>query len=65
LRIQRIAFFGGDVHISYVAEIAQDGMCLLCLLTSERPKFSSIPDVIYYGTVSSESKVFGKEPGKS
>ena len=43
----------------YVAEMTHNSGLLLLLLTFESPKFSSIPDVIYYGTVRSASEGFG------
>jgi len=48
LRVHRIADFGENVHILYVAEMALDTMFLLGLLTFERPKFARIPYLIDY-----------------
>ena len=56
----RIADFGENVHILYVIEMAQNFRFLLLLWTFEIPKFSSIADVIYYGTAGAEGKNDGK-----
>ena len=44
----------------YVAEMAKNFRFLLLLWTFEIPKFSSIADVIYYGTAGAEGKNDGK-----
>jgi len=44
LAVQRIAFFGGNVHLLYVAEMAQNSKLLLFLLTLEGPKNLRLPD---------------------
>ena len=38
LAVQRIAFFGGNVHILYVAEMAQDCIILLLIYTPGHPE---------------------------
>ena len=38
LAVQRIAFFGGNVHILYIAEMAQDCMLLLLIYTPGHPE---------------------------
>jgi hypothetical protein len=41
LVFQRIAFFGKNVHISYILEMAGDSRLLLFLQTFVSPKFAS------------------------
>jgi hypothetical protein len=50
-KVQRITIFGGNVHILYMPEMAEDCTILLFFYTSESPKVSSIPDVTCYETV--------------
>ena len=42
--VQRIAFFGGNVHILYVPEKVQNCMLLLYLLTFQKPKNLRLPE---------------------
>jgi hypothetical protein len=51
MREHRIADFGENVYILYVAGMVQDCMFLLYLLTFERSKFARLAVVICYGTV--------------
>jgi hypothetical protein len=44
--VQRIAFLGGNVHILYVAEMAQNFRFLLYLLSLEKPKNLRLADVL-------------------
>jgi hypothetical protein len=60
IAVQRIALFGENVHILYVAEMAQDSGLLLYLLTSEKPKFSSIPFLM---CTSREIQLFARSLG--
>jgi hypothetical protein len=56
----KIAGLEKDVHILYVAEMAQNSRLLL-FYTSESPKFSSIPNVNCYGTVKRAGLCYGKK----
>jgi hypothetical protein len=47
LAVQRIALFRENVHILYVAEIAQDSELLLYLLTFQKPKNLRLADVTF------------------
>jgi hypothetical protein len=61
LRVQRIAFFGENVYILHVSEVVDNWRLVLFFCTFESPKFTSIAYVIYYGTLRSTSKEFGKQ----
>ena len=50
-KVHRIAFFGRNVYILYVAEMAQNFRFLLFLWSFARLKFAGIADVIYNGAV--------------
>ena len=56
--VHKIAAFGRDVYILYMLEMVMDCTILLLIRTFESSKFSSIPDVIYYGTARSASEGF-------
>ena len=59
----KIAVLGRDVHILYVAENGKNSGLLIFFYSSEGRKFSSIADVIYYGSVRSAGKDYGKKHG--
>ncbi len=61
LRVQRIADFGGNVYILYVAEMALNCMILLFLWRFESSKFAGIADVTCKGTVRWAGEPYGKK----
>lgn len=60
-RLQRIAFFRGNVYMLYVAEIPKDRGFIPFFWAFEIPIFSGISVLIYKGIVRLVGKPFGKK----
>jgi hypothetical protein len=65
LRVQRIALFGENVHILYVAEMARNSGLLLYLLTFERQKNLRLANVTFNKIEFDPTHDYGKKPAKS
>lgn len=60
-RLQRIAFFRGNVYMLYVAEIPKDRGFIPFFWAFEIPIFSGISVLIYKGTLRLVGKPFGNK----
>jgi hypothetical protein len=63
--VERIADFGGNVYMLYVAEMALDCIILLYLLTFERPKNFRLANVTFNKIEFDPTHDYGKKPAKS
>ncbi len=63
LAVQRIAFFGGNVHILYVAEMAQNSRVLLLMWRSEHPEKGKISRcIVQFGEIQGYGRDCRKTP---